>query len=140
MHMCGSVLLVIQPMLCDQLEALTRLVLHCSPQCHRWDLTVMAFVVSTSFVVLSFMVPISLVCSAQALRLSERTKRRSQVIALIEPATLYENMYSGIQAQERAVVFNAWRKTNGNTLKNTVELPRTLECFHVFVRAFVSCS
>lgn len=44
--MCGSVLLVIQRMLCDQLEALTRLVLHRSPQGHRWDLTVMAFVVS----------------------------------------------------------------------------------------------
>lgn len=37
-----------------------------------------------------------------------QTKPPSQVITFIEPKTLYENMYSGIQEWERATINNTF--------------------------------
>lgn len=99
---------------------------------HRWDKSARgAFVVSVLIAALFFMIPMSPVYSTQNRRLSAQTKPQSRAIAFIEPQTLYENMYSAIQARERAAVNNTfclfqftahikrghWKKCN--------ELPRT---------------
>lgn len=67
-----------------------------------------AFVVSVLIAGLFFMIPMSPVYSTQNQRLSVQTKPPSQVITFIEPQTLYENMYSGIQAWERAAINNTF--------------------------------
>lgn len=56
-----------------------------------------AFVVFMLVAGLFFMIPMSPVCSTHNQWLSVQTKHPSQVITFIEPKTLYENMYSGIQ-------------------------------------------
>lgn len=67
---------------------------------HRWDKSARgAFVVSVLIAALFFMIPMSPVYSTQNRRLSAQTKPQSRAIAFIEPQTLYENMYSAIQAR-----------------------------------------
>ena len=95
------------------MDAAIRLILHCFffpfLYCHRWDKSARgAFVVSVLIAALFFMIPMSPVYSTQNRRLSAQTKPQSRAIAFIEPQTLYENMYSAIQARERAAVNNTF--------------------------------
>lgn len=105
-----------------------------------------AFVVCALITGLFFMIPASPVYSAQTRRLSAETKPRSQAITFIEPRTVYENMYSCIQARERAGVNNTFAFSNSQRTwkddaaeKNPAQLPRTSQRFVVFFLSFFYC-
>lgn len=105
-----------------------------------------AFVVCALITGLFFMIPASPVYSAQTRRLSAETKPRSQAITFIEPRTVYENMYSCVQARERAGVNNTFAFLNSqHTWKDDAAEKIQLSCqglhsdFFIFFSFFYCC-